>query len=322
MGEAAADGLFDDAPEQRSEHADGPRLEGDGQLGDAVFGRLEVGCQRSPQLGRLERQRHPLPDEQFLGAGGAFPLPTSGVSTPAVPGEIAVIIVPFIPNLGDGADVGPGLCGLQRRPDVWNIGIDGGRVAEGVSGHSGERSGLPWAGGRGTAAAGTLLVVGRPTIRDATAGDLARITEIYNWTIVDSHVSFDAEPYDDARRQAWWDDRSPDQATLVAEMDGEVAGVAYSSWYKPKAGYRSSRETTVVVDEAHRGRGIGTELLAALLDRLAGLEVHRAIAIVALPNDASVALHHRVGYRTVGVLTEVGEKSGRYWDTVILERAL
>ncbi len=159
-------------------------------------------------------------------------------------------------------------------------------------------------------------------IRDAAEADFGRINDLYNWTIVDNHVSFDTEPYDLAKRQAWWGARDDALSCLVAELDGQVVGVAYSSWYRPKDAYRSSMETTIVVDTEHLQKGIGTTLLGALVDRLASQGVHVAIAIVALPNDASVALHHRLGYRTVGVLEEVGQKLGRYWDTMLLERRL
>lgn len=159
-------------------------------------------------------------------------------------------------------------------------------------------------------------------IRDAVLADLAAITRIYNWTIVDNHVSFDTEPYDDTSRLAWFNARDPQLVCLVAELDGIVAGVSYSSWYRPKLAYRSSMETTIVLDVDHRGRGLGELLLGALTGRLADQGVHRAIAIVALPNDASVALHHKLGYTTVGILTDAGHKLGRYWDTMILEKQL
>lgn len=158
-------------------------------------------------------------------------------------------------------------------------------------------------------------------IRDAVEADLPRITEIYNWTIIDNHVSFDTEPCDDSRRMRWWMDRPADLPCLVAEVRGDVAGISYASRYRPKLAYRSSAETTIVLDQAHLGRGLGTRLLGAMVDRLSAADFHRAIAIVALPNDASIALHHKLGYRTVGVLTDVGTKMGERWDTEILERA-
>jgi len=159
-------------------------------------------------------------------------------------------------------------------------------------------------------------------IRDATEADLDAINEIYNWTIVDNHVSFDTEPFDTERRLAWWRARDPKLPCLVAEEDGRVVGVSYASWYRPKVAYRSSAETTIVLDESVWGRGVGSALLSALCDRLSQAGFHRAVAIVALPNDGSVALHHKLGFRTVGVLTEVGTKLGSMWDTELLEKPL
>ena len=159
-------------------------------------------------------------------------------------------------------------------------------------------------------------------IRDATEADLDAINEIYNWTIVDNHVSFDTEPFDTERRLVWWQARDPRLPCLVAEEDGRVVGVSYASWYRPKVAYRSSAETTIVLDESVWGRGVGSALLSALCDRLSQAGFHRAVAIVALPNDGSVALHHKLGFRTVGVLTEVGTKLGSMWDTELLEKPL
>ena len=159
-------------------------------------------------------------------------------------------------------------------------------------------------------------------VRDATLADVTRINEIYNWTIVDNYVSFDTEPWDEARRRRWWESRDENLDVLVAEVDGTVVGVAYSSYYRPKVAYRSSAETTIVLDTAYLGRGIGRMLLGALIDRVRARGFHRAIAIIALPNEASVALHHRLGFRTAGTLTEVGHKLDRYWDTILLELPL
>jgi len=77
-----------------------------------------------------------------------------------------------------------------------------------------------------------------------------------------------------------------------------------------------------VLDQEFLGQGLGTQLLGAMVQRLTDEGFHRAIAIVALPNDGSIAVHHKLGYRTVGVLTDVGTKLGERWDTEILERAL
>ena len=161
-----------------------------------------------------------------------------------------------------------------------------------------------------------------PTIRDATPDDLQAINEIYNWTIVDNHVSFDTDPWDLPRRREWWDKRDPELVCLVAEIDDVVVGVTYASWYRPKSAYRSSMETTIVLGEGVRGKGVGTALLGRMLERLRSQGVHLAVAIVALPNDASIRLHHKLGYVTAGTLHEVGHKQGRFVDTMLLEKIL
>ncbi len=70
------------------------------------------------------------------------------------------------------------------------------------------------------------------------------------------------------------------------------------------------------------GRGIGRPLYGAMLAAVAAAGAHRAYAIVALPNDASIRFHHAMGFRTLGVLDEAGHKMGRWWSTEMLERTL
>lgn len=161
-----------------------------------------------------------------------------------------------------------------------------------------------------------------PRIRGATEADLDAITRIYDQYIVDSPVSFDVEPWSRQRRLAWWEDHQghPRLAVLVADADGDVVGATYSSWYRPKVAYQRSVETSIVLDGAWTGRGLGRRLYGTLLDQLAAAGTHRAYAVVTIPNDASVALHHRLGFRDVGVEDESGFKLGRYWSTLTLEK--
>jgi phosphinothricin acetyltransferase len=67
---------------------------------------------------------------------------------------------------------------------------------------------------------------------------------------------------------------------------------------------------------------VGSALYRALFEQLATEDLHRAYAGVALPNDASVALHERFGFRAIGTTGEVGRKFGRYWDVRWFERPL
>ena len=81
-------------------------------------------------------------------------------------------------------------------------------------------------------------------------------------------------------------------------------------------------ETSVYCDPSATGGGLGTALYATLFSVLAGEDLHRAYAGVALPNDASESLHRRFGFREIGTYTEVGRKFGQWWDVRWYERPM
>jgi phosphinothricin acetyltransferase len=161
-----------------------------------------------------------------------------------------------------------------------------------------------------------------PRIRAATDGDLRSINAIYNMYIVGRHTSFDLEPWTIAERTSWFEKYRTHgrYRVLVMELDGVVVGFASSSPFRAKKAYDTSVETTIVLDERVLGRGLGKILLPALLDELADCSIHRAYALIALPNEPSVSLHAANGYREVGVLEDVGYKLGSYHSVLIMER--
>jgi phosphinothricin acetyltransferase len=110
---------------------------------------------------------------------------------------------------------------------------------------------------------------------------------------------------------------------VAADADSQrILGYATSSPYRPKPAYSTSVEATVYVAPDAGRRGIGTLLYKALFAALAGEDVHRAYAGIAQPNEASVRLHERFGFRHAGTYTEVGRKFGRYWDVAWYEKEL
>lgn len=109
---------------------------------------------------------------------------------------------------------------------------------------------------------------------------------------------------------------------LVARDAYQVVGVAWSGPWREKQAYASSAETTIALDPASAGVGIGTFLYGQLIGRLRDLGFHRCYGVVALPNAGSVALHHKLGFTEVGVLDESGYKDGSFVSTVLLELKL
>jgi len=166
--------------------------------------------------------------------------------------------------------------------------------------------------------------VGDVSVRAGGSEDLPALTEIYNHYVEHTHVTFDLVPFTVEARRDWLSHYSAAgrHRLLVADADGAVVGYATSGRFRDKAAYDTSVETTVYLHHEHGGRGIGTMLYQALFDALAHADVHRAYAGVALPNDASLALHRRFGFADVGTFREVGRKFGRYWDVTWLARSL
>ncbi|MGZ4120922.1 MAG: N-acetyltransferase family protein [Actinomycetota bacterium] len=160
-------------------------------------------------------------------------------------------------------------------------------------------------------------------VRPAVADDIPRLTEIYNHYVESSQATFDVEPVTIEQRREWFSHySSTGPHRLLVAVDVVVVGFASSSPFRARAAYATSIETSVYVDVERARAGIGSALYEQLFEDLVGEEIHRAYAGIALPNDASIALHERFGFELVGVYTEVGRKFGRYWDVAWYEKAL
>lgn len=170
-----------------------------------------------------------------------------------------------------------------------------------------------------------MLAVGNGIVRTGEARDLEQLTALYNHYVVHTAITFDIEPIRvEDRRRDWFSTFGLDGAhrLFVAEDDGVVVGYACSAPFRPKPAYARSVQTSVYCDPEVVGRGIGTMLYDRLLDELSGCGLHRVMAGITLPNEASVRLHQRFGFTEIGIEHEVGWKFGRYWDVLRLERGL
>ena len=163
-------------------------------------------------------------------------------------------------------------------------------------------------------------------VRPGVEDDLEALTELYNHYVRETPITFDTGPFTPEERRPWLlshPEDGPYRLRVAADADSqEILGYVTSSPYRAKPAYTTSVETTVYVAPHAGGRGIGTLLCTALFEALAGEDLHRAYAGIAQPNEASVRLHERLGFRHVGTFREVGRKFGRYWDVAWYEKPL
>jgi phosphinothricin acetyltransferase len=163
-----------------------------------------------------------------------------------------------------------------------------------------------------------------PHVRAAVPADLPALTAIYNHYIVHTPITFDVKTYEPEQRRGWFDEHAAGgrHRLLVAEAQGEIAGYASTSRWRPKPAYETTVESSVYVRHDAVGKGVGALLYETLFAAIADADVHAVVAGVALPNDASVAIHRRFGFEEVGVFREVGRKFDRFWDVAWFQRRL
>ena len=161
---------------------------------------------------------------------------------------------------------------------------------------------------------GTTRLEANAVIRAVSPGDAEQICAIYNHHVRDTIVTFEESLVTAAEMTGRITDVTARWPWLVWEQGGSIAGYAYATEWKTRSAYRFSVESTVYVAQSFARRGIGTRLYEALIAQLKERQVHCVIGGIALPNDASVALHEKLGFVKIGQFVEVGFKLGQWID--------
>jgi L-amino acid N-acyltransferase YncA len=151
-------------------------------------------------------------------------------------------------------------------------------------------------------------------IRYAKTDDAAEICKIYNHYVLGTTITFEEEPVSTDEMAQRIAETLQSLPWLVWERDESLQGFCYASKWKGRCAYRQSVESTVYVRADSIGRRIGFQLYRALLDELRQRKFHNCHWGIALPNDASVALHEKLEFEKVAQFREVGNKFDRWTD--------
>ena len=163
-----------------------------------------------------------------------------------------------------------------------------------------------------------------PVVREATAADIPAIAALYADEVVHGVATYEYEvPAPAEMRRRWRHLVERGFPYLVAGLEGRFAGYAYAGPYRGRIGYQWTVEDTVYVHPDLHGRGVGRALLGELIERCTAIGFRQMVAVIGDgDNRASVELHARLGFRTVGVFPGLGRKHGRWLDLVQMQRAL
>ena len=160
-------------------------------------------------------------------------------------------------------------------------------------------------------------------VHPCEASDIPAVTAIYAHFVKHGWASFEETPPSlNEMAQRWSRVLADGMPYLVATIDGVMVGYAYATVYRSRSAYRFTAEDSIYVHHEYARRGIGSALLAALVERCEALGCRQMIAVISDTDGGSIPLHTRFGFRPAGELKSVGFKFGRWIDTVRMQRAL
>jgi L-amino acid N-acyltransferase YncA len=160
--------------------------------------------------------------------------------------------------------------------------------------------------------------------REANARDAEGITAIYNDAVLHTTAIWNEQVVDVTNRMSWLADRQKTGYPVLVAVDDEDAVLGYASFGDWRAwdGYRHTAEHSVYVRTDRHGLGIGEALLRALMHSAQQLGKHVLVAGIEANNQASIQLHHKLGFEHAGHLKQVGAKFGQWLDLVFLQKTL
>ena len=163
------------------------------------------------------------------------------------------------------------------------------------------------------------------SLRETGPADAPALARVYAHAVLHGVGTFEETPPPPAemeRRRAEAAGYGLPHLVAVDRAD-EVLGFAYASPFRTRWGYRWTAETTVYVDPAAQGRGVGSRLLGELVARCEALGLRQLVGVIGgSQNAASIAVHARHGFVHAGLLPCAGAKFGRWIDVVLMRREL
>lgn len=163
----------------------------------------------------------------------------------------------------------------------------------------------------------TLITCTMEAHRDA-------ITDIFNEAIANSTALYDYAPRSHERMTAWFEAKQAAEHPVIGAVDaaGELLGFASYGPFRAFPAYKYTVEHSVYVHHAHRGRGLGRQLLSAIVDAAEANGLQVMVGAIDADNAVSIALHESMGFVQVGLMPRVGFKFGRWLDLALLQRTL
>lgn len=159
-------------------------------------------------------------------------------------------------------------------------------------------------------------------IRKVKLEDADQIAEIYNYYILNSIATFEETPISGEDIKERINTITLKYPWIVYEDEGQVVGYAYAGEWRARNAYRFSVESSVYLKNGLEKKGIGSGLYQDLLNQLKEMNFHTVKGVLGLPNEPSIYLHEKFGFKKVAHFKDAGFKFGKwvdvgYWQLII-----
>ncbi len=159
-------------------------------------------------------------------------------------------------------------------------------------------------------------------IRNVKLEDVHKICKIYNYYVLNSVATFEEIPIEVDEMRKKIQAVNSKLPWIVFEDGNEILGYAYASEWNSRSAYKHTIESSVYLKQGHSSKGLGSILYTTLIKQLIQLDFHAIIGGISLPNEASIALHEKFGFKKVAQFNDVGFKFGNwvdvgYWELLI-----
>lgn len=159
-------------------------------------------------------------------------------------------------------------------------------------------------------------------IREVKLKDAKEIVDIYNYYILNTNITFEENALTADEMEERIIEKTAKHPWIVYEKDGQVIGYAYLSQWHGRSAYRFSKEASIYLDINEKGNGIGKILFEKLLERAKEYKVHSIVSGITIPNDASISMHEKYGFKKIAEFEEIGYKNNQwlnvgYWQKIL-----
>lgn len=167
-------------------------------------------------------------------------------------------------------------------------------------------------------------------IRTAKEEDAEELLKIYSYYVLNTAITFECEVPSITEFKRRIRETLLDYPYFVAVVDGNIAGYIYAGRFKTRAAYNWSASTSIYINSRYHRMGIGKRLYEELEKTLIKQNVVNLYAGAASPMESedeyltrrSELFHKAIGYETAAVFHGAGNKFGRWYNMMELEKII